>query len=382
MLEVGLIGIGNAGNQVAALAKDKLGIDVYAINSSEKDFETIPAGIPKKLMGDKKGAGKNRSEAKNFLKSKIMELISDEEFQVFMKTKEVVYVCSSTGGGTGSGMAPILSSIITQSFKNEDGTDKVIILIGILPTLLEAYSTQVNTLEYLTELYKTLEDPTYMLYDNEKLSKKSTCEMMTQINASIVNDISVMMGRFTPTTPYASIDEKDMKVILNTQGRIAIASLVDMKEKDLDTTDVEDLIINEIKVNTHCELQRDKTVHRTGIITNLSQSINATVNTHIPKVQDFIGSPVEEFEHIYVNAERKLPNNVFLIMAGLTRVNDRVHKINDRIEEIEERQRQLDDDDDALSDNDIDELNSKRNYRKSSENSDVNLQDIFSKFNA
>ena len=54
MLEVGLIGIGNAGNQVASLAKEKLGIDVYAINSSEKDFETVPNGIPKKLIGDKK----------------------------------------------------------------------------------------------------------------------------------------------------------------------------------------------------------------------------------------------------------------------------------------------------------------------------------------
>ena len=34
MLEVGIIGIGNAGNQVASLAKEKLNIPVIAINSS------------------------------------------------------------------------------------------------------------------------------------------------------------------------------------------------------------------------------------------------------------------------------------------------------------------------------------------------------------
>ena len=207
MLDVGLIGIGNAGNQVASLAKEKLGIDVYAINSSEKDFETVPNGIPKKLIGDKKGAGKNRLEAKSFLKSKIMELISDEDFQGFMKSKEVVYVCSSTGGGTGSGMAPILSSIISQSFKNEDGSDKIVILIGILPTLLEAYSTQVNTLEYLTEVYKTLDDPTYMLYDNEKLSKKSTCDMMKEINLSIVNDSLIGLDEIL-ITPACNTDSR------------------------------------------------------------------------------------------------------------------------------------------------------------------------------
>ena len=382
MLEVGLIGIGNAGNQVATLASEKLGIDVFAINSSRQDFDTIPDSIPKKLIGDEKGAGKNRSDAKAFLKKQIMDLMSDEDFKNFMVSKEVVYICSSTGGGTGSGMAPILSSIIGNSFKNSDGSDKIIILIGILPTLLEAYSTQVNTLDYLTELYQTLEDPTYMLYDNDKLSKKSTCDMMKSINSSIVDDISVMMGMHTPITPYASIDEKDMKVILNTQGRIAIASLTDLKEKDLDETTIEDLLINDIKTNTHSELQRDKVVRRTGVITNLSENINSTFNTHIPEIQEFIGSPVEEFEHIYVNSDRKMPNNVFLIMAGLSKINDRIHKINDRIEEIEEAQKGNDEEDDALSEQDVNKLNEKRNYRRSSENSDVNLKDIFSRFNA
>ena len=382
MLKVGLIGIGNAGNQVATLASEKLGIDVFAINSSRQDFDTIPDSIPKKLIGDEKGAGKNRSDAKAFLKKQIMDLMSDEDFKNFMVSKEVVYICSSTGGGTGSGMAPIMSSIIGNSFKNSDGSDKIIILIGILPTLLEAYSTQVNTLDYLTELYQTLEDPTYMLYDNDKLSKKSTCEMMKSINLSIVDDISVMMGMHTPTTPYASIDEKDMKVILNTQGRIVIASLTDLKEKDLDETTIEDLLINDIKTNTHSELQRDKVVIRTGVITNLSENISSTFNTHIPKIQEFIGSPVDEFEHIYVNSDRKMPNNVFLIMSGLSKINDRIHKINDRIEEIEEAQKGNDDDDDALSEHDVNKLNEKRNYRRSSENSDVNLKDIFSRFNA
>ena len=55
MLKIGVIGIGNTGNQVAALAKERLNVPVIAINSSEKDLETVPDTIPKKLIKDKDG---------------------------------------------------------------------------------------------------------------------------------------------------------------------------------------------------------------------------------------------------------------------------------------------------------------------------------------
>ena len=83
MLNVGIIGLGNAGNQVAVLAKEKLNIPVIAINSSEKDLETVPDSIPKKKITDKDGishgAGKDRMLAKKFLKDSVMKLLKDED---------------------------------------------------------------------------------------------------------------------------------------------------------------------------------------------------------------------------------------------------------------------------------------------------------------
>lgn len=46
MLKVGIVGIGNTGNQIAALGMKELKIPVLAINSSEKDLETVPEGVP------------------------------------------------------------------------------------------------------------------------------------------------------------------------------------------------------------------------------------------------------------------------------------------------------------------------------------------------
>lgn len=380
MIEVGVIGIGNCGNQVAKLAKEELSCDVLALNSSKNDLETIPETIPSILVGDERGAGKNRSEAKAFLKSSIMDMMKNEIFVEFMQNKDVIFIVSSTGGGTGSGMAPILSSIIRQSFHDKDGKERLVILCGVMPKISEAYATQVNTLEYCNELFKTLDQPTYMLYDNERLSKEPTHIMMQKINQSIIDDIRVIRGDFNYSTPYSSIDQKDMMMIIQTSGRIFIAKLTGMKEKDIDEKSIEELLIDQIKRNTHAEIDRNKVVKRTGIITNLSENMNNQFDTHLNEVQEFVGSPIEEFEHVVINSERSIDNNVFFIMSGLTGINDRINKIRERIDEIEEAQK-ASEESDALSDVDIKDLNSKREYRESkSDDEKVSLNNIFDQF--
>lgn len=375
MLNVGVVGLGNAGSQVAALASERLGIDVLAINSSEKDLQTIPSSVPQLLIGDQKGAGKERSAAKLFLKESIMGIIKDPEAAKIFE-QDVLFIVSSTGGGTGSGSSVLLANILSEVYPSTK-----VIVVGILPTLKEALSTQLNSIAYMQELYEALDGATYMLYDNDKLSKSPSTVMMQSINESIVNDIDVIRGTYQIATRFSSIDEKDASNILSTRGRIAIASLRDIKEKDLDEVSLEELLVQEFKTNAHCELQRDKIVHRTGVISNLSDRLNERFDSHLPVVQEFIGTPVEEFEHIVVNNDRHLPNNLFLIAAGLTQVNDRIRKINDRIEEINELQKQREEESE-LGAVDFEKMSGKIERKvvdtESSEN--VDLKSIFGKF--
>lgn len=205
MLNVGIIGIGNAGNQVAALGAEKLQIPVIAINSSEKDLETLSAGIPKKLIKDasglSKGAGKDRRLAKQYLKDTILSFISGDEMKEFMKSLDFCFIISSTGGGTGSGTAPVMTTILNKTYP-----DVKTILIGILPVDSEALSSHVNTLEYLNELYSNLPDQTYMLYDNDKLAGESSYHILEEVNEEIIKDIDVLRCTFNYTTKYDSID--------------------------------------------------------------------------------------------------------------------------------------------------------------------------------
>lgn len=379
MLEVGIIGLGNTGNQVAALAKEKLGIPVVAINSSEKDLETVPNNIPKKLISDKDGlsagAGKDRNLAKSYLKDSITNLLKDQEMIDMISPLDVVFVVSSTGGGTGSGTAPLLANILEATF-----ADTKVIMIGVLPVNNEALSAHVNTLEYLNELYKVMDNQTYMLYDNDKCAGMPSYKLLEKVNNEIVKDIDVLRCTYNFTTKLDSIDDRDAKRLISFPGRIVVSRVEDFKEKDTDNMSIEDMLIDNIKKNCHVDAQRDKKIMASGIITNLSQSLTEEFDNNIPKVRDFTGDPIHAFNHIYVNDDRKMPNNVYLIMSGLTPVNDKINLISDRIEEIEARQKTLEADD-ALSAVELDALSSKISDKtKTSDATTVDLKDIFSKF--
>ena len=146
--------------------------------------------------------------------------------------------------------------------------------------------------------------------------------------------------------------------IISFPGRIVISRIEDFKEKDVDNKSIEDLIIENIKKNCHVEAQRDKKIMASGIITNLSQQLTEGFDNNVPKVRDFMGDPIHAFNHIYVNDDRKKPNNVFYIMSGLSPINDKINLITDRIEEIEERQRIMESED-ALSSVELSSLTDK-----------------------
>ena len=380
MLKVGVIGIGNTGNQVATLAMNELKIPVLAINSSEKDLETVPDSVPKKLISGAKGlsqgAGKNRSLAKSYLKDSIMKVLSSDDINSFLNDNDIIFIISSTGGGTGSGTAPLLASIIKSAY-----LDTKVILIGVLPVNNEALSAHVNTLEYLTELYSVLENQTYMLYDNDKYAKLPSYLMMEKVNREIVEDINVIRCTYNLTTRFDSIDEQDMMRLVSFPGRIVVSRLEKIQEKDIDGKSIEDMLIDNLKTNSHTELQRDRKVIASGIITNLSQTLTESFDNHIPKVREFVGDPVHDFNHIFINEDRKLPNNVFLILSGLTRVNDKINKITDRIAEIEDSQK-VNDDDDALSEIDVNALSGmvSSNDLSKTKSETVDIKGIFDKF--
>ena len=231
MLKIGIIGVGNAGNQVLVSAKNVMpDVPVFAINCSRQDIATLPEDIMYLVLGDGKGAGKDRKEAKKSLIASFEEkFLKDENVEKFMNSIDFLFIASSTGGGSGSGISLMMSKVISKSYPNI-----TVVSIGILPSLKEGESSQVNTLEYLQELYTKFDSHTYLLYDNNKLSHMPSYKMMDEINLQIAKDINVLRGYYNLPTKYASIDDKELSLILRTPGRILVSSLYDIKETESD----------------------------------------------------------------------------------------------------------------------------------------------------
>ncbi len=333
-----IIGVGNCGSQVANLAERKYPdlFDSIYINTSESDLSMVSGKEELKFkIGDKdiiEGSGKNRAKMKEFLMKDIERILGDENLQEVIRAKKYGFIVTSAAGGTGSGAGPVLMEIMQQLFP-----DTNFILVGVLPQIGASLMEQGNTLEFLNELYDVLgEDTTYMIYDNEATSSMPPTKALEVVNENIVEDIRILTGIDNYPTPYESIDEADMESILTTPGRILVVRLTkNLTEKSMEDNNLSDMIVKAIKQSCHAETDRNKKVVRWGIITYFSDRVNSLYDPELTGLQDFIGTPVECFNHNAINESGKEPLNfMYLVASGLSPINDRVQRVTDRIEDL------------------------------------------------
>lgn len=338
--QITLIGLGNAGSQVAYLGERKYPdlFDNIYINSSEADLAMVKNSNEslKFKIGDKdeiEGSGKNRSKMKEYLLANINKIIKDENFQNAIVDKKYCFIISSVSGGTGSGSAPIMMDLLRQMFP-----DTHFILISILPQLKASLMEQGNALEFLNELYDVLgNEITYMIYDNETASNLSPTKALEQVNENIIEDLKVLSGIDNYNTQYDSIDEADMEAIITTPGRLLVARLnKGLTEKNIEDNNLDEMIIKTIKQSAHCETDRNKKVVRWGLITYFTDQVNKLYSPDFEGLIEFIGTPIERFNHNAINDNNENLNFLYLIASGLSPINDRVKKITDRIDELKE----------------------------------------------
>lgn len=164
-----IVGIGQAGNNIAEeMAKQNPKISSICINSSETDMETLEHVKNKVTLPAKGGANRDRNNAKQFLKDEIY-LVADTIKSY--ASKEHIYIAFSLGGGTGSGITPMLLQVLANTMPN-----RLFNLIGVLPSEKEGRKAQANTVECWQELM-TLEKVNIgaiYLLDNNKRNSKQT----------------------------------------------------------------------------------------------------------------------------------------------------------------------------------------------------------------
>jgi len=333
--EICLLGLGNCGCQVVWLAEKRYStlFDTVYINTSASDLSMVGGAMKFKVGNedDIEGTGANRFKMKTYIREELETILRSRDFVKLINDKKYVFLIVSTAGGTGSGAGPGLMHVFNTIFP-----DTHFILVAVLPQIQSIEGSQENTREFLKELYNDLDENTvYMMYDNETRADHSDTECLDLVNDYIVEDIRILSCIDNYPTPYDSIDKADMESIIKEPGRLLVTRIKKgLTEKVLEDTSMDDIIIKAIKQSCHTETDRNKRVGKWGIITYFTQEVNKLYQSRLEKLCDFIGTPIERFNHNAINDKGESQNFLYLIASGLSPINDRSRKIDERIQEL------------------------------------------------
>ena len=166
---LGIVGVGQCGNNLAAMFHTVGYRRVLAINTAKTDLESVAEPIEKLLIGSQ-GAGKNPEVGKECIEAKTTKIRTTMS-RLFESRVDKVVVCMGLGGGTGSGGGPEVVKIAKDLMKEWGGhPERDVIVIATLPEAAIAGSRVCyNALLAYRELEKLKVPRLYI--DNSKMRK-------------------------------------------------------------------------------------------------------------------------------------------------------------------------------------------------------------------
>lgn len=261
-----IICVGQGGYNLGNAIKNKIGIsneDILAINMSQADLSQANVSYKYKF-GRTEGAGKNRDLSKQEFKNDntiFNEIVTKFENRLF-RPNNIVLVCFSTGGGTGSGVAPMLTTKLTQYFlSKKDNVDLVnmphVLGIGILPIINAGFDagekSYQNSLESLYDINKAVEKKlaTFTIINNDIVNEN--INNVNEIYNIVNNNVAEGLNRFFCELGVSdnNADLQDRLTALDTPGICGIYNISSL-ERDynflhLIQTDPARSLIAEIK---------------------------------------------------------------------------------------------------------------------------------------
>lgn len=328
-----VIGLGGAGGNIADEAS-KIGFPVGAINFSQRDLDSLENVKHKFRIAGSEGVGHNREEAISLLSDKYNVVVDFIKEHFSHPSIEIIAFTFSTGGGSGSGISPILLQIMIDAMP-----EKTFIAIPILPDESEATVSQVNTLrtmEHLSEL-----DVATFPVDNQKIKSNNPnigkAKMFQSVNESVIRLFSNLIDYTNKFSKNGNFDKRDLLTVLGTRGIsiIAEANLATLNREDgieLSIDGFSKTIQSSWDDSIFSTIDYNK-VLRAGVIFDAQESF-MTFLKHESIFSKFeSGMPFDIFEGNY----HENLGRVITILSGLTWCNTRLKRIEQIIESSTKR---------------------------------------------
>lgn len=233
--KVASIGFGLGGSNFAQTIKNRLGGGIGFVNLSKQDLST--AVIENKedallLDTNGSGAGKNRAEGGRHFNTKVDD-ISKLIYNVCdRENADILFVCASTSGGTGSGLIPrVLAYLFTKEFEehftSKNKVPPVVFAVALTPDFSEGIKSLTNTIDCLDDFRRVVDKykaGRFLLVTNEfGRNEKTTIEKYSRINEGSVGLIARYLEQYG-SSREGNLDRADRLTCLRTPGIHALFS--------------------------------------------------------------------------------------------------------------------------------------------------------------
>lgn len=315
---IGVIGLGQAGGNIANLFAEREIVSA-AINYSTKDLETCNFIEHKlKLIGSE-GVGKQREEAIRLFHNNYETAVSFIKEHFSAPSTELIFIIFSAGGGSGSGIASLLSELLINEMD-----DKTFVICPILPVESECITAHLNTLDTLTSLSEL--EACILPIDNEKgMLNEGRGKSYKLVNETFVDSILSLINYTEKHSVNGNFDSKDLITLLSTQGFGSFGE-VDISKLDCNGISLTDNNIAELIQGSQLKSiltnpSYDQVV-RACLIYEGQESLLRYIN--VPMVMSqFRNQPLDIFEGYYEGEKGR----VITIFTGLKFNAERLSKI-------------------------------------------------------
>lgn len=201
------VGIGQGGSNIVNLFKGENYLTFF-LNTSGEDLQLIDSEFKYHIPGGR-GCNKDREKALEFAKGYYEQITNTIENN--FPSQDIVYLVFTLGGGTGSGLGPILLDILA----NENPNKKYNAIV-VLPSFEESLQARINAIEGYKELANTEGLNSLFILDNNKMEDK------LQINEEFFKLFESIINITTPDK-RGIIDKAELELLLTTKGATLIA---------------------------------------------------------------------------------------------------------------------------------------------------------------
>lgn len=262
---IGFLGIGQAGSNIA-LGFERLGYSVAYLNTSKEDLDSLKYAKHKIHIRGGEGASKNRQAVLQLASESIDEILNNI---TSILTQDYIVLSFSTGGGTGSGLGPVIASYLS-------GIGRKVVIAAVLPDSKESPKTCENAYNTCVDINTLQNIGAIFLLDNANVEDKF------MLNDIFVKDMDNLLT-LNNCSKFGNIDKSEIKTMLTTPG----LSLMTRQSKAKSTAP---FIINGLTNNIYVKIE-DKSPILVGISTT-NRSLN------LDDIYCEIGHPYDDFKGV------------------------------------------------------------------------------------